>query len=87
MNSGCKPACSFDQRFPLRAHHCHPERVQCVVVVHSHNRGGGQHWIIRSDMRGVLGGLFDRLHLFFATGVVERTNDDGLPEEDVSCGA
>ena len=36
-------------------------------------------------MRGVFGSLFDRLHFFFASGVVEGADDDRLAEEDVLC--
>jgi hypothetical protein len=36
-------------------------------------------------MRGIFGSLFDRLHFFLAGGVVEGTDDYGLPEENVLC--
>lgn len=57
-----------------------------VVVIWSHNGWKWQHGVIRVDMGSISCGLLDRLHLFFAPSVIQRTHHDWLPNSNVSGG-
>lgn len=70
---------SFNQRLPLPLHHRNPERSQTRRIARLDDRSRRQHRVVRTNMRRVLGGLLNGLHLLFARLVIERTHNDGLP--------
>jgi len=76
---------SLDQRFPLAADHAHSERFQAVGIILLHNHSCRQHGIVGTDVGCILRGLCDGVHLVLAARMVERADDDRLPEEDVFC--
>ncbi len=71
---------SFNQRFPLRSHHCHSQCMQRVIVINPYDLWWGQPGVVGFNIRGVLGGLFDGFHFVFAGGLVEGADDYGLTE-------
>ena len=77
---------SLDHDLPHAADDAPAQGFEPRRVVRLDDGGGGEHGVVGGDVRGVLGGLLDRLHLLLAAGVVEGADDDGLAEEDVAGG-
>ena len=74
---------SFDKRLLHVAHHRQTQRIQRVVVVGADDGRCGEERVIGIDVGGVLGGLLDGFHFELAVGVVVRTDDDGLAEDNI----
>jgi hypothetical protein len=68
------------------ADHRKPQHVQRIVILRAHDTGCRQDRVIRVDVRGILGGLFNGFHFIFTGGVVERAHHNLLPQENVFCG-
>ena len=48
------------------------------MIMRSDDGGRGQDGTFGVDVSGFVGGLLNGVHLFLATGMIQRTDDDGL---------
>lgn len=71
----------------MPAYHRHTQHLKSIRIRSFDNVRSRQHRVIRTDERGILSRLLDRLHLLLAAGMVERANDDVLAEQYIlRCG-
>lgn len=72
-------AISLNERLPRPTNHRNTQRSQSSRVVRLDDQRRWQHRVIWADMRRIFRGLLYRLHLLFASRVVERAHYDRLP--------
>ena len=74
---------SVDEWLLLVADQSYAEVIEGVGIVGPYDGWEWQHRVVWIHMRCISCSLFDGFHLFFATGVIEWTYHDRLPDGDV----